>query len=63
MSISREKPAQGAAQMTDEAVPEKGPPSNIVTGLIKAVRPRQWVKNVLVFAAPVAYTVLALPLT
>lgn len=38
----------------DEAPPAAGPPSNLVTGVIKAVRPRQWVKNVLVVAAPLA---------
>ncbi|EKF21899.1 ubiA prenyltransferase family protein [Mycolicibacterium hassiacum DSM 44199] len=40
--------------MSEPPAPHPGPPSNVVTGLIKAVRPRQWVKNVLVFAAPVA---------
>ena len=31
-----------------------GPPANLVVGVIKAMRPRQWVKNVLVAAAPLA---------
>jgi decaprenyl-phosphate phosphoribosyltransferase len=31
-----------------------GPPSNLFTAIIKAVRPRQWIKNLLVFAAPLA---------
>jgi decaprenyl-phosphate phosphoribosyltransferase len=37
----------------DEAV-IKGPPKTLAGGVVKAVRPRQWVKNVLVLAAPLA---------
>ena len=31
-----------------------GPPSSLFAGIVKAIRPRQWVKNLLVFAAPLA---------
>jgi decaprenyl-phosphate phosphoribosyltransferase len=40
--------------MSEEAAPTVGPPKNLFTGIVKAVRPRQWVKNLLVFAAPLA---------
>ena len=41
-------------RMSEEAGPVSGPPKNLAAGLIKAVRPRQWVKNLLVLAAPMA---------
>lgn len=37
-----------------DEVPVTGPPANLIVGVIKAMRPRQWVKNVLVAAAPLA---------
>jgi decaprenyl-phosphate phosphoribosyltransferase len=54
MSISSESSAESAPKMSEEPAPVKGPPRNVVTGLIKAIRPRQWVKNLLVLIAPVA---------
>jgi decaprenyl-phosphate phosphoribosyltransferase len=40
--------------MSEEAAPVTGPPKNLFVGIIKAIRPRQWVKNLLVLAAPLA---------
>jgi decaprenyl-phosphate phosphoribosyltransferase len=38
--------------MTEEAAPTAGPPKNLASGIVKALRPRQWVKNLLVLVAP-----------
>ena len=39
--------------MTETSV-TTGPPSNLPSAVIKAMRPKQWVNNLLVFAAPLA---------
>src|SRR3954454_6450109 len=54
MSISSESSAESAQKMSEEPGPVKGPPRNVITGLVKAIRPRQWVKNLLVVIEPVA---------
>ncbi|WP_241383391.1 decaprenyl-phosphate phosphoribosyltransferase [Rhodococcus sp. CH91] len=40
--------------MSEEAAPVQEAPKTLAAGIVKAVRPRQWVKNVLVLAAPMA---------
>src|SRR3954470_9418791 len=54
MSISSESSAESAPKMSEEPAPVKGPPKNLATGVIRAIRPRQWMKNLLVLLAPVA---------
>ena len=43
-----------ASQLDQDTGSAAGPPRSLAAGLVKALRPRQWVKNILVFAAPVA---------
>jgi decaprenyl-phosphate phosphoribosyltransferase len=38
--------------MSEEAASIGGPPKNLASGIVKALRPRQWVKNLLVLVAP-----------
>ncbi|BDY27853.1 decaprenyl-phosphate phosphoribosyltransferase [Mycolicibacterium mageritense] len=40
--------------MSEDVRTEPGPPSNLAVGIVKALRPRQWVKNLLVLVAPLA---------
>jgi decaprenyl-phosphate phosphoribosyltransferase len=47
--------------MTEHPIVSAGAPSSLIPGLVKAVRPKQWAKNALVFIAPGAAGVLARP--
>jgi decaprenyl-phosphate phosphoribosyltransferase len=40
--------------MSEDVAQVSGPQANLIVGVVKAIRPRQWVKNVLVLAAPLA---------
>ena len=42
----------------DDHAPPSGPSISLVTGLVKVARPKQWIKNLLVFVAPAAAGVL-----
>jgi decaprenyl-phosphate phosphoribosyltransferase len=44
--------AQVSDDLSEDVVTK--PPANLIVGVVKAMRPRQWVKNVLVLAAPLA---------
>jgi decaprenyl-phosphate phosphoribosyltransferase len=58
MSVAPERPAPAPAA---SATPAARPPS-LLWSLLVTARPKQWVKNVLVFAAPAAAGVLSEPL-
>jgi decaprenyl-phosphate phosphoribosyltransferase len=40
--------------MSEEPTTVAAPPKNLAAGIVKALRPRQWVKNLLVLVAPLA---------
>jgi len=60
MTTTSPAPGGVASEATDAPAPdlEPPPPGSLVRGLVRLARPRQWAKNVLVFAAPAAAGVL-----
>ena len=52
------KPAEAVDRPDDQTPAPTGPPESLVHGLIRLARPRQWIKNLLVFVAPAAAGVL-----
>ena len=50
-----------AVDPSDDHAPPPGPPPSMVAGLVRVARPRQWIKNLLVFVAPAAAGVLHHP--
>jgi decaprenyl-phosphate phosphoribosyltransferase len=55
---ARGAPGDGAAGDTGATPAGPSGPTSLLAGLVKLARPRQWAKNVLVFAAPAAAGVL-----
>jgi decaprenyl-phosphate phosphoribosyltransferase len=51
-------PAEAVDRPDEQAIPPAAKPESIVHGLIRLARPRQWIKNLLVFVAPGAAGVL-----
>lgn len=56
MTATSDPPTRTAAPRPDDAPPPE--PSSLAVGLLKLARPKQWIKNLLVFAAPGAAGVL-----
>jgi decaprenyl-phosphate phosphoribosyltransferase len=51
-------PAEAVDRPDEHAVPPAAKPESMVHGLVRLARPRQWIKNLLVFVAPGAAGVL-----
>jgi decaprenyl-phosphate phosphoribosyltransferase len=52
------KPAEAVDRPDDQQPSPAGPPESLAHGLVRLARPRQWIKNLLVFVAPAAAGVL-----
>lgn len=54
VAVLREQYEPYSVVMDRDISPALEPPSNLAIGIVKALRPRQWLKNMLVVAAPLA---------
>ena len=53
-------PAEAVDRPDEQAAQRPGRPESLVHGLVRLARPRQWIKNVLVFVAPGAAGIVSL---